>query len=248
MENLKSFGAAAKLYNAAKDAWLAAAETESTIRKIEHNENQLDIELQKALERAPQIVAEVTESEKWLAEIHAEEEMANAKARVDEIDAERAAYARRFAAGQVSEDERRLRAFGEADIRHIGLPVDGFVFIRTESYGPKNYAILRDVNKQQYYLPYDPRLEPLFLGVYEIARSGKELAVRPYARPNSREAFTLRDHFVKCSENEEAADEALRGHQAWAKQRRMLAALTELDEVETQAMQLLTDYAATLSR
>ena len=246
MENLKSFGAAAKLYNAAKDAWLAAAEAESAIRKIEHNENQLDVELQKALERAPQIVREVTESGKWLAEIHAEEEMANARARVGEVDAERAAYAKRLAAGQVSDDEKRLRAFGEADVRHVQLPLDGFVFVRTESYGPKNYAILRDVNGQQHYLPYDPRLEPLFLGVYEIARSGKELAARPYAPPNRREAFGLRDFFVKTAENEEAADEALREHHAWAKQRRMLPALTELDEVETQAIQLLTDYAATL--
>lgn len=246
MENLKSLGAAGKLYTAAKDAWLAAAEAESTIRKLEHNETQLDVELQRALERAPQIVKEVTESAKWLAEIHAEEELANAKARVDEIDAERAAYATRLAAGTVTDEEKRLRAFGEADIKHVELNLDGFVFIRTESYGQKNYAILRDLNKQLYYLPYDPRLEPLFLGVYEFSRNGKDLAVRPYQRPNSRNAFTLRDYFVKISENEEAAEEALRQHQTWAKQRRLLAALPELDEVEAQAMQLLTDHAATL--
>ena len=246
MENLKSFRAASKLYNAAKEAWLAAAEAESTIRKLEHNENQLDVELQRALERAPQIVKEVTESAKWLAEIHAEEDLGSAKARVEEIDSERAVYAKRLAAGNVSDDEKRLRAFGEADIKPIALNLDGFAFIRTESYGAQHFAILRDLNKQQYYLPYDPRLEPLVLGVYEFSRSGKELAVRPYQRPNSRDAFSLRDYFVKISENEEAAEEALRQHQAWAKQRRLLAAPKELDETQTQAMQLLTDYAATL--
>ena len=38
MENLKSLGAAGKLYKAAKDAWLATEESASTIRRLEHNE------------------------------------------------------------------------------------------------------------------------------------------------------------------------------------------------------------------
>jgi len=246
MENLKSLGAANKLYNAAKEAWLAAAAAESVIRRIEHNENQLDIELKKALERAPVVIKEVTESEKWLAEIHADEDLAKAKARAEEINAERAAYAKRLAAGTVSDEEIRLRAFGEADVKHMEMPLDGFIFARIETYGPKSYVILRDLRKQFFALPYDPRLEPLFAGVYDIARSGKDLAVRVHAKPNSREPFTLLDHFLKCNDEEEAAQEAHRQHQEWAKQRRLLPAMTELDEIEAQAMQLLTDFAATL--
>ena len=89
IENLKSRGAASKLYQAAKEAWQAAENAASNIRRLEHNENQLEIELEKALERAPAVSKDVTESEEWLAEIHAEEEMAAVKAKVDEILAER---------------------------------------------------------------------------------------------------------------------------------------------------------------
>ena len=96
--------------------------------------------------------------------------MANAKARVDEIDAERASYAARLAAGQVPPDELRLRAFGESEVKHLELPLDGIIFYRIETYGPKSWVILRDLRKQLFALPYDARIEPLFNGVYDIAR------------------------------------------------------------------------------
>lgn len=246
MENLKSLGAAGKLYNTAKEAWLAASSSESDIRRIEHNENQLDIELKKALERAPTVIKDVTESEKWLAEIHADEDLAGARARVDAIDAERATYAKRLAASEVSDEELRLRAFGENDIKHIEMPFDGAVFLRTETYGPKTYLILRDVRKQHFALPYDPRLEPLFTRITDITRSGgKDLAVRAHIRLNSREAFTMLDHFLACNDgDEEKAKEALGQQQTWAKQRRTIAAATECDEVETNAISLLAEFAA----
>ena len=53
LENLRSMGAANKLYRAAEEAWRACEQATSTIRKLEHNESQLDVELEKALERAP---------------------------------------------------------------------------------------------------------------------------------------------------------------------------------------------------
>lgn len=246
MENLKSLGAAGKLYNAAKEAWLAAAGSESDIRRLEHNENQLDVELKKALERAPAVIKDVTESKKWIAEIHDDEDLAKARDRVAEIDAERAAYAKRLAAGDVSVEELRLRAFGEQDVKHVELPIDGAIFLRSEAYGEKTYLILRDVRRQLYALPYDPRLEPLFGRVFDVTRSGgKDLAVREHTRHNSREPFSLLDHFLACNDgDEEKAKEALGQQQAWAKQRRAIAPATECDEVETSAISLLAEFAA----
>ena len=66
VENMKSLGAAKKLYRAAEEAWRAAVNATSNVRRIEHNENQVDVELQKALERVPQVVKEVTESVPWI--------------------------------------------------------------------------------------------------------------------------------------------------------------------------------------
>ena len=60
IENMKSLGAANKLYHAAQDAWKAAENAASNIRRIEHNQPQVEIEMQKALERSPQVVKEVT--------------------------------------------------------------------------------------------------------------------------------------------------------------------------------------------
>jgi hypothetical protein len=244
LENLRSRGAASKLYQAAKDAWHAAETATSNIRRLEHNETQLEIELERALERAPIVSKEVTESPEWLAEIHAEEELASVKAKVDEIDAERASYARRLSAGEVPPDELRLRAFGEADIKHFHLPIDGMTFLRIDAFGPKAYFIVRDIRKQLYDLPYDRRLEPLLGGVYDITRSGKEFEVRRSMRQNTRVPLTVLEHFQKCVDDPEAAQEAYRAQQEFVSEKRSFATLEERDEIEATAIDLLAEFAA----
>lgn len=244
IENLKSLGAAKKLHRAATEAWLSAEQAASNIRRIEHNEERLDVELQKALERAPKESEEETQSEKWLAEIHQEEELANAKAKVEEIRAERADYAKRLAAGNVSSEELRLRAFAEQGIKHIALPIDGMMFYRVDQFGPKTYFIIRDVRKQLFALPYDRRLETLVDGVYDINRSGKEFEVRRHTKDNSRIPFTLLDHFLKCGDNkDEEAQEAYRQYQETMKQPRAYSTMSECDEMEANAIQLLAAFA-----
>jgi hypothetical protein len=250
MENLRSLGAANKLYHAAQEAWRAAENAASNIRRIEHNENQVDIELEKALERSPQVVKEVTESEKWLAEIHADEELGSVKAKVDEIVAERESYATRLAAGKVSNEELRLRTFGEEDVKKFQLPMSQIMFLRIEQYGPDAYFILRDTRKQLFALPYDRRLEPILDGVFDFTRAGKEFELRKSLQNNSPMPYTLLDHFKKCSENDEAAQEAYRQHQEFVREKRMLATVpvNEFDAVETTAIDLLAKFAAEKSQ
>jgi hypothetical protein len=241
IENMKSLGAANKLYHAAQDAWKAAENAASNIRRIEHNEPQVEIEMQKALERSPQVVKEVTTSEKWLAEIHQDEELASVKAKVDEIDAERESYAERLAAGRISNEELRLRTFGEGDVKKFQMPVSGVMFLRIDQFGPDAYLILRDTRKGLSALPYDRRLEKVLDGVFDFTRNGKEYELRRALLPNSPMPLTLLEHFKKCSDNPEAAQEAYAAHQEFLHEKRALETtpVNELDEMETQAIELL---------
>jgi hypothetical protein len=244
VENLRSLGKAKKLYRAAHEAWLAADRATSEIRRIEHNEPQLEIELQRALERAPQVIQEVTESDKWLAEIHADEELAAVKAKVDAIVAERDEYARRLAAGTVGETERRTRAWAQHDVKHIAVPVTGLLIVRVEQYGEAAYFIARDLRKQCYALPYDARLEPLLDGVYDIEKEGDAFVARRSRRPNSPLQLTVREHFQTCCDGQDgAAQLAFQAHREFITQARTFAA-TEADGIEAAAIAALTALAA----
>lgn len=245
VENMKSLGAAKKLYQAAQDAWRAAENAASNVRRIEHNEPLVDVELQRALERSPEVVKEVTTSEKWLAEIHEDEELAAVKAKVDAILAERENYAARLAAGTVTNEELRLRAFGEGDVKKFQMPVNGVMFYRIDQFGPDAYFILRDTRKGLSALPYDPRFEPILDGVFDFVRNGKEFELRRSLQPNSPLPLTLFDHFKKCSDTAEAAQEAYRAHQEWTREPRTLGAtpVNEMDEMESTAMALLAKFA-----
>ena len=246
IENLKSFGAANKLYHAAQEAWKLAEAAASNIRRIEHNEPQVEVELQRAIEREPQVVKEVTTSEKWLAEIHQDEELASVRAKVDEINAERENYAERLAAGRVSNEEQRLRAFAEGDVKKFTMPVNGIIFYRIDQFGPDAYFIFRDTRKGLSALPYDRRLENLLDGVYDFTRTGKEYDLRRSLQPNSPLPMTMLEHFKKCSDNEEAAQEAYAAHQEFVREKRALATtpVNELDEMETTAIELFAKVAA----
>ena len=243
IENVRSLGAANKLYHAAEEAWRAAESAASNIRRIEHNEAQLEIELKRALERAPVLSKEVTESDEWLAEIHAEEELAEVKAKVDEIATEREDYANRLAAGNVTAEELRLRAFALEDVKHITLPISGMMFLRIDQFGPDAYFVVRDLRKQLYALPYDGRLEKLLGGVYDISRLGKEFSVQPARRDNGRAPLTVLDHFVKCSDSDEAAQAAYNEHREYIAQRRDLQVTNEGDETEATTIRLLAEFA-----
>jgi hypothetical protein len=244
-DNMRSLGAARKLYRAAEEAWRAAEAASSDIRRLEHNDDQLGIELEKAIERAPHVSKDVTESEKWLAEIHAEEELAELKGKVDAIEAERASYAERLATGKVRHDELRLRAFAEEGIKPMAMPIGGMLFLRIDQFGPAAYFIVRDSRKQLYALPYDRRLEPIVGDVYDIDRVGKGFEVRRSMRPNSQIPMSLLDHFQKFYDNDDAkAREAYRDHQSFVKAVRALPTTTDVHDNDAAVLDLLADVAA----
>jgi hypothetical protein len=68
--------------------------------------------------------------------------------------------------------------------------------------------------------------------------------VSAHVRRNSRDPFSMLDHFLVCNDgDEEKAKEALAQQQTWAKARRTIAAATECDEGETNAIALLAEFA-----
>jgi len=245
IENMRSLGAASKLYHEAQAAWLAAEHATSDLRRIEHNEDQLEIELKKALERAPQVAKEVTESAKWLAEIHAEEDLAAAKAKVDEIDAERAAFAKRLAAGEVPPEELHERSFAEADIKHIAFPLKAVMFYRIDRFGPASYAILRDMSKQLYALPYDRRLEAVFDGIYDVVQNGTTIEVRRTMRENTRMPLSAPEHFAACNDKQDLAVQGeLLEHRRFIGENRMIATMSEVDEQEAALIAAFAAFAS----
>jgi hypothetical protein len=248
IDNLRSLGKAKKFYHAAEEAWRAAEHAAGEIRRIEHNEAQLEIELAKALERAPHTSKDVTTSETWLNEVHSEEDMAEAKAKNDAVTAERDDYAKRLGAGTVSAQELRLRAFALEDVKHITPAFDALMFLRIDQFGDRAYFIMRDLRRRLFALPYDRRLEPLLDGAYDIVKNGKEFDVRRAKRDNTPIGLTLLEHFTKCSESAEAAQAAYRDHQEFVKAKRSIPTASEPDEVEAAVIELLAAVAAEKAR
>jgi hypothetical protein len=243
-ENVRSLGAANKLYHAAHESWLALEEAVSNIRRLEHNESLVDGELEKALERAPRESKEITESAKWLAEIHAEEELAEVKARVDEVTAEREQFEQRLSAGAVPADELRLRAFAEQNVKHVALPFEGLIFYRVDRFGSHAYFVMRDLHKQLYALPYDRRLEPLVDGVYDAVRMGKDFEIRRRLREGTRLPLSLIEYFLKCHDGkEDEAQAAFREQQERMSAPRTDETLEPADEVEANVIGLLAAFA-----
>jgi hypothetical protein len=248
IDNMRSLGNAKKFYHAAEEAWRAAEHAAGEIRRIEHNEAQLEIELAKALERAPHTSKDVTTSETWLNEVHSEEDMAEAKAKHDAVTAERDDYAKRLGAGTVSAQELRLRAFALEDVKHITPAFDALMFLRIDQFGDRAYFIMRDLRRRLFALPYDRRLEPLLDGAYDIVKNGKEFDVRRAKRDNTPIGLTLLEHFTKCSESAEAAQAAYRDHQEFVKAKRSIPTASEPDEVEAAVIELLAAVAAEKAR
>ena len=245
VDNVRGLGNAGKLYRAAVEAWRAAENAASEVRRVEHNREKLEAEMQKALERAPAISKDVTTSEKWLNEIHQDEDLAELKAKVEALLAERIAYTERVASGRVSVEELRLRCFAEQNIKRVQTPVNGAMFFRFEQFGNDAFFILRDTAKQLWALSYDKRLEPIIDGIYDFVSANNEIEVRRSTKEHSAIPMSLLDHFVSCSDrNDAAAQEAYGDYQRLLKQPRKFTTREAFDDTEAQIIERLARIAA----
>jgi hypothetical protein len=126
---------------------------------------------------------------------HAQPAMAELHTRVEAVVAERAAFAGRLAAGDVSPAELRDRDFAEQGILQLVPPCDGVTIVRIARYGILAYFILRDLESKTYALPYDLRLEALIGHVVDVYWLVDRFMVRATGGPIGW-PMTLDEHFA----------------------------------------------------
>jgi len=243
MQNLLSFGGAGKLYQATLDASADLNEARSLRRRKEHEDEELDTQQRRALSKLEETLKDHTKAkdtqEKFLSRPG---NVALAK-RVQEIKAERAAYAARLEAGKVPPLEHRDRHFAQLDATLLEAPLTGVAIVSIETYGDMCYFIFRDREKKHFYRPYDPRLEGLSDAVFDVYR----IADRFEARFHKREGkpMNLTDHLTEFLRDDERAKSEARRIRALLREPRNAAPPAEGDKV---LMDLLADLAKTAGR
>jgi hypothetical protein len=247
VEWLMSFGRASRLYRAVTDANSAVIEAQTTQRRLADKDEQLETELARALNATLEKAKQTTMSPEWIAGLHSDRAMADLKARADAVTRERESFAKRLEAGQVPDEELRDRAFAERGINHIDIPLAGFMFYRVDTFGKLSYFILRDLQKRLYALPYDPRLEAIIDGVFDIYRVADKNDVKQRVHDDSKLPFTILNHFYVCNDNEEVqARAAYRDQRAWMKTPRGFRATPATDDIEREVIALLAELATTI--
>jgi hypothetical protein len=247
VEWLISFGAASRLYRAVADANTAVQEAQTNQRRLAHKNEELDNELGRALAHAAEKAKETTSSAEWLAELHHDKAFGALKQRVDDIDRERERYAKRLESGRVSDEEQRDRKFAQDDVQPVDVPMTGVMFYRIDVFGTSAYYILRDLEKKLFALPYDPRLEYLIDGVFDIYRVGDGFDVRQRVHEESKLPFTILDHFFVCNDRQDiVARAAYREQRAWIRQNRGLPPTPAPREFDRDIIKLLAEFSETI--
>jgi hypothetical protein len=177
-ETIWSFGHAGIMYKRALVSAAEATQVHSRRRRLEQGYDELDEQLQRALFLQEDARKRNLEAADGLAAFHARPDIAPLRARVDEIESERARYAARLEAGGVSESEQRDRDFAQHRIARLAPPVDGVAIVRFARYGSLSYFILRDLEGNRYALGYEPRLEALIDRVFDVYWLGESFSVR----------------------------------------------------------------------
>jgi hypothetical protein len=247
LEWLFSFGGATRLYRNVTEANSAVIEAQTNQRRLGHKLEVIDSELSRALAATEEKAKETTSSPEWLADLHRDRALGDLKIRVDAIEHERESYAKRLEAGRVSDDEKRDRTFAEQNIHMVELPLTGVMFYRVDAFGSLVYFILRDLEKRLFALPYDPRLESIVDGVFDIYRVADSYDVRQRVHAESKLPFTILDHFFNCCDRQDAASRAAyREQRAWMKPARSYPATPCSMDLERDIIKLLAEFAQTI--
>jgi hypothetical protein len=179
--------------------------------------------------------------------LHRDNALGALKARVDEIAAERQSFAKRLEARSVSDDELRDRTLAQDDIMPADMPLAGMMFYRIDVFGKSAYFIIRDLEKKLYVLPYDPRLEHLIDGVFDLYRIADRFDVRQRVHEESKLPFTILDHFIACSDRQDIVGRAAyREQRGWIKRHRGLPPTPVTRDMDREIIKLLADFAETI--
>jgi hypothetical protein len=245
-ESLFSFGTAGRMYNRTITTAKDAVEAQSLRRRKEHDEEELEQQLKRAIYLQEEAIKKKLESPEGQASFHSRPGVAVLHKRVEEIKAERARYAQRLEKGDVPPAEQRDREFAERKITQLEVPFAGITIIRVARYGSLTYFIVRDLERKLYHLAYDPRLEPLIENVIDVYRIADSYEVR-LSRGDNGLAMAVADHYAKNFKDEEVArSEYRRARTALRTPRTDIPPMTFVDSTEAQLLDLLAAFAKTV--
>jgi hypothetical protein len=242
-ENLFSFGRAGRLYRAAAIATESLEQLRTGMRKRDEQLGALESQMSRALYLKEESIKKAMETDAGLAEFHNRPEIAGLYKRVQRIKRERADYAKRLERGEVSSEEQRDRAISEHKLTFTALPLMGAIIAKVARFGTLSYFQLRDIEKKESLLSYDPRLDPLRNSVFDVYAVAGTVAAK-LKRNDNGTAFRVADHFKACWRNQEKAEELYGQHRAALREDRGLPAMKPRDEAEAEIIDRLAALAA----
>jgi hypothetical protein len=242
-ESLMSFGSAGRMYNRTVTTAADAVAAQSLRRRKEHDEEELEQQLKRALYLQEDSIKKKLDSPEGITAFHARPGVGILHKRVEEIKAERAKYTARLEKGDVPPQEQRDREFTERKIGVLEAPFTGITIVRVARYGSLTYFILRDLERKLYHLAYDPRLDSLIENVIDVYRLADSYEAR-LAKGVDGRPMPVADHYAKNYKDEEVArSEYRRARTALRAPRTDLPPMTLFDANESQLIELLALFA-----
>jgi hypothetical protein len=242
MENLFSFGRAGRLYRAAFIAAEALEQLRGAMRKREEQLGALDDQMKRAIYLKEESIKKWLESDSGLNEFHDRPEIRPIFKRTEKIRKERADYAKRLDRGVVSDEEQRDRAMAEQKLTPTELPIMGAIIGKVARFGGLAYFQLRDLEKKESLLSYDPRLDALRNCVFDIYSVAGTVAAK-LRRNDNGTAFRVADHFKACWRNGDKAEELYGQHRAALREDRGLSPMEPRNASEAEIIERLANLA-----
>jgi hypothetical protein len=241
-ENLFSFGRAGKLYRAAFVAAEALTELRNAMRKREEQLGQLDDQMKRAIYLKEESIKKAMETEAGINEFHERPEIKPLFKRIEAVKKERADYAKRLERGVVTDEEQRDRAMAEQKLVPTELPIMGAIIAKVARFGKLSYFQLRDLEKNESLLSYDPRLDPLRNCVFDVYSVAGTVAAK-LKRNDNGTAFRVADHFKACWRNQDKAEELYSQHRSALREDRGLSPMEPRNENEAEIIERLANLS-----
>jgi hypothetical protein len=245
-ESLLSLGSAGRLYRRAVQTAADATAAMSLRRRKEHDEEELEQQLKRAIYLQEEQIKKRMESQEGTDAFHARPGMAALFKRVEEIKAERALYKARLEKGEIPPLEQRDREFSERKIAHLEAPFAGVTIVRVVRYGDLTYFLFRDLERHLYYLPYDPRLEPLIENVFDVYRLADAFETKLTRGTDGRPLPALQHYITNYKDEEVARSEFRKARTALRTPRTDVPPMTLVDTADQPLIELLASFARTL--
>jgi hypothetical protein len=242
-ENLFSFGKAGRLYRAAFVAAESLEQLRGAMRKREEQLGALDEQMKRAMYLKEESIKKSLESESGLNEFHDRPEIRPLHKRIEKINKERAEFAKRLEKGTVTDEEQRDRTMSEQKLVPTELPIMGAIIAKVARFGNLSYYQLRDLEKKESLLSYDPRLDSLRNSVFDVYAVAGTVAAK-LKRNDNGTAFRVADHFKACWRNQDKAEELYGQHRSALREDRGLPPMEPRTEGEAEIIERLANLSS----